>query len=394
MAKTEAYITPQVLEWARLRYFQMPEEAAEKLKIPVDKYKSWEDGSEHPTFRQAQMLSARLHVPLGYFFLPTPPKIELPLPDLRTKANEPPGTPSPDFLEVVQDALLKQQWYRDYQEANGSEHLDFVGKFRTTDEPILIAEYIRARFALDEVLEDATDRATFIRLMTRRIENAGILVLRSRVVGANQNRKLDVREFRGFVISDTLAPLLFINAQDFEGAQIFTFAHELAHIVTGVTGVSNPNYRRGVGQQYSPIENNCDKVAAEILMPAREFHRWWSEKKSIDDNLTDITRHYKASTIATLRRANELGKISDTQFWARFDELQKREWRPKPDDGDGGGDPYATLFVRNSRRLTETIIEAVAEGSLLYLDAASMLGVRVQTLNEAARRLFGAPLHA
>ncbi len=227
---TEALITPQLIEWARERCGLDKDTVAGKLKIKPDKLEAWERGKEHPTFRQAQSLAHKLHVPFGYLFLSKPLVEKLPLPDLRTVVGTPPRLPSPDFSDLLNDVLRKQQWYREYQEREGARPVQFIDRFDLSSSPGIIATDIRRILDIsDKVREKSKNWEQFLWEFIRRAENAGVLVLRSGIVGNNTLRKLNVEEFRGFAISDELAPVVFINAQDAKAAQIFTLAHELAH---------------------------------------------------------------------------------------------------------------------------------------------------------------------
>ena len=51
--------------------------------------------------------------------------------------------------------------------------------------------------------------------------------MRSGIAAGNTRRSLSIKEFRGFAISDPIAPVVFINGKDWASAQIFTIAHEL-----------------------------------------------------------------------------------------------------------------------------------------------------------------------
>src|SRR5689334_4325642 len=78
---TKAYITPELLRWAREREGLTRLEAARRLHVSLELWEEWESGYALPTLRQAEELANRLNVPLGYLFLSEPPTERLPIPD-------------------------------------------------------------------------------------------------------------------------------------------------------------------------------------------------------------------------------------------------------------------------------------------------------------------------
>lgn len=384
---TEAFVTPRLVEWARERQGLTPKTAAHRINVKPERLDSWEKGEARPTFRQAQDLAQRLHIPFGYLFLSAPPSEELPLPDLRTVGTRPLANPSPELSDVVQDALRKQQWYREYQEEEGGSPLPFIGRYSLSDSPDEIAADIRGILGINEDLrQKATDWEEFMRLLVRQGEEAGILVLRSGVVGNNTHRKLSVAEFQGFALSDDLAPLVFINGQDWRAAQIFTLAHELAHLWIGQSGISNLDYRKGSSQHQNSIERLCDQVAAETLVPKQDFLSRWQAGNSVDVNLQILARRYRVSQFVVLRRAYENDLLTGEQYRDHYEDLRAKV---KRGGTAGGGEFYANLLARNSSALTLALLSATAAGRVPYRDAARLLNVKIRTLTAVYERLLG-----
>jgi len=53
-----------------------------------------------------------------------------------------------------------------------------------------------------------------LRFLVQQSEKAAIVILQSGYVGSNTHRSLSVDEFRGFVLADPYAPIIFLNAKD------------------------------------------------------------------------------------------------------------------------------------------------------------------------------------
>ena len=389
---TEALVTPDVLTWARLRRGLEVGELASRLNVKPEAINAWEDGAKRPTFRQAQLFAQAVYVPFGYLYLPEPPIEELPLPDFRIIPGQNSKEPSADFLDLLNDVLGKQEWYRQYRESQGVEELSFVGRFGTTDPEDVVASDIREVIDVDAARRQASDREGFMRELSRNAEKSGIMVMRSGVVGNNNHRLLDVDEFRGFSISDHIAPLIFINGRDFKGAQIFTLAHELAHIWSGQGGISNPDYGLSREREDSTVEQFCNRVAAETLVPREDFRsRWALDSPTWEDNLNSLSSHYKVSPMVILRKAHDEAFLPIDEFRGAYSRLVEQAGKAQQ-TGSSGGDFRNTVTARNGAEFTGAVISRAAEGSLLSSEAADLLGVKVKTLPSIAEHIFGDPL--
>ena len=326
-----------------------------------------------PRQRQATKLADKLYVPLGYLWLSAPPALEVPIPDLRTVSDVMAHPPSADFVDVLHDARRKQHWYREYLQSEGAQPPPFVGRFPLKVDPGVndVADDMRAAIGIDDARQEAKTHPQFLSSLAENAGKVGILVLQNGKVGSNTRRKLNVDEFRGFALIDDLAPLVFINSADNLAARIFTLAHELAHIWIGESGISNPTTIGMFMREDSHLNQFCNQVATELLMPAVSFMNEWQEDKTVEENITAMTRLYHVSRNAILIRAYEYELLPEKTYYLQPDRLRQRESRePK-----GGGNFWNNFLASNSRALVHAVLTSAAEGRVSERDAATLLGV-------------------
>lgn len=375
-------LQPTILRWARTRAGLTVEVLAQKMHVKPQRVIAWEENGEL-SFKQAEKLANVTHTPFGYLYLLEPPQEALPINDFRTVGSEAIGHPSPDLLATLDQAQQIQSWFRDELIARGQEPLSFVGSL-SQDVPIIeAANRIRQVVGFDEN-QQARTWEDALRQQIEQIENTGVLVLRNGIVGNNTHRPLSVDEFRGFALSDPYAPLIFVNARDAKGAQMFTLAHELVHIWVGVSGISNFDKTYA---NHHDVERFCNQVAAELLVPAAELQAQWINASARDNWLQSLTRRFKVSSLVILRRLNDSGLISPSSFQQRYQAEQDR-FQAAATEQDGGGDFYRTQRSRLSKQFLQALIESTLEGRTPYRDALRLVGLsKVETFQELARDL-------
>jgi Zn-dependent peptidase ImmA (M78 family)/DNA-binding XRE family transcriptional regulator len=379
-----AFVTPSVIRWAIARASTTPEKLAKRLHATRTAIAAWEQGDSLPSFSQAQKLAEALYIPFGYLFLPNPPNETIPITDFRAA----PGKrirPSADLVDLVNDVIFKHQWYRDFIERGGAVPLPFVGRFSAAANGKVSADISKA-LRVEEIRQRCTGPDEFYRGLIRSAEAEGILVMRTGIVAGNTRRKLSVKEFRGFAISDPIAPLIFINTKDWLRSQIFTLAHELAHIWIGKTGISNEAINVDAN---NPVEQFCNNTAADVLVPASEFGAVWDEPKPIAAKLEHSARHFKVSTLVVLRRAYDLQRIVKTQYLKLY-EQEERSFQKPGSQRRGGGSFYNNVIARNSPTLTKVVVQGAVNGKVLYRDAARLLNINASAVQKVSRHLIKA----
>lgn len=365
-------INRDLIEWAILRAGREPGE----FYIQHPAVEKWMKGEQYPTVKQLEEFARKLYLPFGYMFLKEPPKEEIPIPFFRSGTENPVGEEiSINVYHTIQILQERQAWLSEYLTQTDYDDLPFVGKYDVYDDYNTIVADIRKTLNLKK--NWARDLASWeeaLHYFTEQIENTGVIVTFNGIVGNNTHRAISPGECRGFVLVDQKAPFLFINAADAKAAQMFTLAHELAHVWIGQTaGFDNADLLPA----NHPAEILCDQVAAELLVPHQELKEEW---KGVQD-FNRLAKIFKVSQIVIARRALDLQLITKQEFF-KFYNAYIEDWKQKKQvqkEQSGGGSFYATVRKRISRRFASFVNHAVEEGNLLYSDAYRLTSLKGDT---------------
>ena len=277
-------------------------------------------------------------------------------------------------------------YYQDYCRSHDSQGPSIVGQYNTSDEAKQVAGDLSEYFGLNDQTYSSLPEALAKRKQA--LEDRGLLIMVSGIVKGNTHRPLDIEEFRGFALSDNHAPLIFINGRDSEAAKNFTLMHELAHIALGESGVSeyDPN-------NYSShaIENWCDRVAAEILVPASSLHRTYAPTATIEENMEKLANRYKVSTLVILRRMKDLDFISEPNYKHRYQAERERllKFLDSNSQKKRGGNYYKVKPSTVSKRFLYALTISTLAGKTLYRDALQLSNIKkIDTFNTLAKQII------
>jgi Zn-dependent peptidase ImmA (M78 family) len=378
-------VRPGVLQWARARS-GIGDEVWEQR---VPRYDAWLIGESTPTLRQLEDFARLTHTPVGFLFLEEAPVETVPIPDFRTISDRPVAVAgaavSADVLDVIYSCERRQEWYRDNQLLEGEAPLPFVGVSSIMDAVDGVASQMREVFDWTaESRESCRTAEAALTWLREHAETAGVLVMISGIVGSNTHRTLDPQEFRGFALVDRYATVVFVNGADSKAAQVFTLAHELAHLWLGETALSDLDPQ---SVRSNAVERWCNQVAAEFLVPMAEFRERFDQRSDLRVQLRPLAEHFRVSTQVILGRIREAGALTWDEYLAELGEERQRVAALLTDRG-GGGNYYNTKPVQVSRRFATALIASAKEGRIPYTRAFRLLDVKKEsTFDGLAERL-------
>jgi len=386
----KAFITSEILKWARESARISVEDAAKKVSVPPEKYLNWENGNDYPTIRQAQTLAKSFRRPFSLFFLPQIPKDFHPLQDYRRDDSQKLDTAS---LFIIRDIQEKQHWISELFEEIGEDKLPFVGKYSINDNPEIVAKDILNTLKISPNNYQKTPINEWI----DKAEAAGIFI--SRASYLHSRLFLDRDLIQGFAIADKFAPFIFVNTKNWNAPQLFTLVHELAHIWIAKSGISNEidiDFSENPKSKFHPVELFCNQVAANALMPRELITQFGTDLFDSNNKIFNQAKELGISSFALLVRALNLNIITQSKYktlkqdaqdeFEKFLEKEKLK-KEKQKERKGGPDAYHLRLNKNGKLFTRIVMDSFNNGSLSPSIASNLLNTQINKFQKFEKLL-------
>ena len=378
-------VQPSVIRWARESIGMSIEDVAHKLKKTPEEVTAWEsvDGTS-PTYSQLENLAYKVFKrPMAVFFLPAPPDEIPPVREFRTLPDADLQTLHADTYLQVRKAHAYQLTLKEIFDSSNPSGKQ-IWKEAPLDMQLSVeAQALNVRKALGISLEDQLAlRSDELALKRWReaVEANGIFVFKA---------PFKQKDISGFCLLDTDLPLIYLNNSTTKTRQIFSLLHELAHLLLNVSGISKfeASYVSRLPMVERRIEQFCNKIAAEILIPSADFIQqiagFPGNAESVQDHLyANLASRYGVSREAVLRRLLDMGRVSNA-----FYEQKAKFWAGQKKAGTGG-DWYASQNTYLSERFAREVIGRHYRNQISVEQASEFLGIKAKNFSGLEQRIL------
>ena len=399
-------INPAILEWARETAGLQPEEAAERLDFikptraesAAQRLLAFESGERTPTRNQLLKFASVYRRPPLTFYLKQPPVRGDRGEDFRQTAGRVSRRDDSLLDALLRDIRARQEMVRSLLEDVEEAHdLPFVGSAAVDQGPESVAASIAATLNFDHQRRESRRGGadTLFRTLRGRTESAGVFVLLIGDLGS-YHTAIDAEIFRGFVISDRIAPFVVINDQDARPARSFTLIHELAHIWLDRSGVSGAPSPDAPLSPQDRIERFCNDVAGEFLLPTTALRSRSARPDAGDgqgaaDFIQALAEDWSVSEPMAAYRLNRIGFVETAIYrelvadyaarWRRHRRHQRELYR----DNEGGPNRHVVMRSRLGNALLDVVRRTLRANTLTHTKAAKLLGVKAGSVEPLLR---------
>ncbi|MFT3734712.1 MAG: ImmA/IrrE family metallo-endopeptidase [Rhodocyclaceae bacterium] len=378
-------IQPAILLWARKSAGLAVADVARSLKRPEADIEAWEAGASAPSYAQLEKLAYQLYRrPLAVFFLPAPPEEVMPQREFRTLPETDLQTLAPDTCMHIRRAHAHQLSLRELFDSTSPSERRIWQSVRISSSVDIatqaqkIREFLGVR--LDEQIKWKSDE-TALKKWRQAVESSGVFVFKA---------PFKQKDISGFCLMDEQFPLIYINNSTSKTRQTFSLMHELAHLLLQVNGLSkfDSSYIQRLTQSEQQIEQTCNAIAAETLIPNSDF--WTQAKlfpadieKASEEQFSELASRYGVSREAVLRRFLDGGRVS-----SKFYELKAKQWSSQKTQKPGG-DWYSNQGAYLSDRFAKEVVGRHFKHQISLEQAADFLGVKPKHYAGIEERVLG-----
>lgn len=385
--KKYAYINKELLVWARsVTPFETTLDVQGRIGIDASKIDAWERGEDLPSINEAKKLASLYKVPFATFFLSEPPSIEpRPYTDRRTFNGTVYRETSYELWSEIGRIIGNRDKMLEY--ADEENDYEALPKFDKSVSPKEIADTMRDYLGLELPFRNKSVYKNAYNYYRYVFESHGIMV--AQITG------ISLEEMKGISIYYDRFPIVAVNNKDYDRPKAFSLFHELAHLVRRSSSLCLIDF----DDRNDDEEKLCDKIAAEIMMPQKEFlnvadkfsviyHEWSTEC------LENIADKFAVSTVSVIRRLYELDKVTNSEYQRIYKELME-DFTAKQEQIEAAKDkkslfvPYYAKYLNKEGYLfAKVIMSSYSKGIISYGEMCQTLNVSRAHIDKIERAVM------
>ncbi|KJY57283.1 uncharacterized protein JF75_14870 [Lactobacillus kimbladii] len=334
------------------------------LQMKVQNIDAFLDGSKNPTFNQLSKIAKLIDVPTGLLLLSDPVEADKNTLKFRTiNSNR-----IEKISNELRDTIVEMQTKQDFLRNEIDYELDFIGKYSIKNAYQQVVDDIRNYLDIPiNYQKNAGKNKNALKYFRDKMSQIGIFIFFNGSVKSNTHRSLSLEEFRGFVLSDKKAPIIFVNSKDSEAGRLFTLVHELVHLFLDqeeiFSLVDTGSYK------FDPTETFVNRVTAEILLPNEEI------RKLNSYDIEFLAHEFPVSKFVIVRKLYDMKILTKNEYDEKVSQLKKELAKIPPDKKSKGGNYDNNIRFRFDQTFVHYIENAIKQNKITYTDAFNIVGV-------------------
>jgi Zn-dependent peptidase ImmA (M78 family)/transcriptional regulator with XRE-family HTH domain len=363
-------INPTLLIWARERAGLSLHEASKKFRRIAE----WEAGTASPTYPQLERLSNAFKVPIAVFFFPEPPNVPSINETFRTLPEETLNELPSRMRLLLRKAKAMQLNLADLTEGRNpaarmiTHDLTFPANVDIAEMAAAVRDYLGV--SLDQQMSwRLTDDA--LKGWRTALFDAGVFVFKDAFRDEN---------FSGFCLFDDQFPIIYVNNSVTKTRQIFTYFHELAHLIfhtSGIDTVRDGYIERLVGDARQ-IEIACNSFAGQFLVPEDALEQAMEGLDANEATAELLATRFNVSREVIFRRLLDRGMVNQRDYNAAVE-----RWNAQRTVGRSpGGNPHWTRLSYLGREYVGLALSQYYRNRIDQTQLAEFLNIKPRDVSK------------